>query len=310
MPQVQRRKGHLHLFSSSPLSPAHEFVGYINEAISDGEYIKRTIDENPTLTKEEVSEYEKQCRGRSTTMFRREYLAEIITETERAVVPEFNDSHIAEAIERPQFCDKYVFMDLGLIDFTHVLFGYYDFNKAQLVIEDEIVQNHAQKDSTTKDLAEKIKNKEKELWGEEKPCLRVSDNDAQQLYDLQVIYGLYFTTVNKRTTSEDESLINQLRQDFQKNKIIVSDKVKTLIFQLKTGIWNEKRSDYERTSGAGHLDGVDALKYGRKMVNYNHNPMPVYHGKSFETHNIPFVRPTSESSFEKLGWGHVANFNK
>ena len=53
----------------------------------------------------------------------------------RAVIPEFSDElHVGE-VDRPEFVDCYEGMDLGLVDLTHVLFGFWDFANARLVIE-------------------------------------------------------------------------------------------------------------------------------------------------------------------------------
>lgn len=302
-PQALRRDGHVHLLSSSPLSKGHEFAGYINESRVGGYYFMQTVDDNPTLSPEKIEqEYVEPYRaqgGRNSTAFRREYLAELVTEEGRVVIPEFSvKRHVVPDYPRPEYFIPFVFMDLGLIDYTHVLFAYHDWLNDKLIVEDEVVQNHMQIDCTTKDLAEKIKAKEQLCWNGwgDKPWLgghtprRTSDNDAQIIKDMEAIYDIKFAPANKTVMRFDESLINRLRLQFQNDKILIHERCKNLIAQLENGIWNERRTDYERIAGLGHLDGIDALKYGIRDVDSGRKPIPANLGVSIHTHSASGIQ--------------------
>ncbi len=260
--------------SSSPESSGHEFVGLIAEAKRRGTYWLKTIYDNPRLDAADIAQCIDDSGGVQSTVFRREFLCEIVTDETRAVVPEFDELRNVAAAERPIHLDPTECLDLGLVDFSHCLFGYLDFARAKLIIEDEIVTNY----KTTGQLADLIKAKEVELWADDgkewSPDLvhaRWSDNDPQQLYDLNSIYKLPFAPATK--TNRDEA-INRMRLAMQQGKIEINPRCVVLIHQLKTAVWNRQRTDFDRV-GEGHNDGLMALVYYVRMLNWQKNPAPV-----------------------------------
>jgi hypothetical protein len=292
LPQLQRVNGQARLQSTSPESVGHDFVGLCEEAIRAGSYFKFTVHDNPRLSPEKIQRVAEEVSGKvwRETSVRREFLCEFVTDTARAVIPEFNDERHVGECERPQYVDCYEGMDLGLVDLTHVLFGFYDFENARLVIEDETCGQYL----LTSDVAERIKAKEHQLWGHipyfgrkdghnRCPWGRYSDNEAQQLYDLSAL-GLSFAPALK---TDKEAAINRLRRMFASGKVLIHPRCVSLLHQLRVGIWNERRTDYERLPGAGHLDGVDALIYMARMIDYNRNPVPPMLGVSRASHYVP-----------------------
>lgn len=296
LPQLQRVGGKGRLQSTSPESVGHDFVGLIEEAIRKSAYFKFTVHDNPRLSPDKIQKDAEEVSGKTgdavwrETSVRREFLCELVTDTARAVIPEFDENaHVGEA-ERPEWVDCYLGLDLGLVDLTHCLFGYWDFDNARLVIEDEIVANYI----LTSDFAALAKAKEAELWstvhgfgrkeGHNRcPWGRYSDNEPQQLYDLAAL-GLSFAPAIK---TDKEAAINRLRRMFFQGKILIHPRCKSLLHQLRVGIWNERRTDYERLPGAGHLDGIDALVYMARMIDYNRNPVPPMLGVRSSTHFVP-----------------------
>lgn len=284
LPQTSRGvvNGRLLVASTSPESVGHEFVGLCAEAMNEGAYIVRTIDDDTSIGEVErerrmrdMAEEKHKASPRLSTAVRRELLCEFVTETERAVVPEFDQVlHVTPIETRPPWCDKYVAMDLGLVDYAHVLFAHYDFGRAKIVIEDEHVANY----QTTQDLAAAVKAKERELWTPDRkdwdpsvPKLRISDNELQQIYDLGQTHGIRFQPALKY---DAEAALNNLRGLFASRRVEINQRCKHLIHQLRVGIWNKNRTDYERLPGAGHLDGIDALKYLARHIDYQANPLP------------------------------------
>lgn len=281
-PQVERTGGRMLGVSTSPESPHHEFASIlIPEAKSDGAYVKISLDDDYT-----VSEHQKDAiaaqysgnrdpeTGRKSTQFKREYLCQLVTETERAIIPEFSmDTHVEEHA-RPKYFDRYVSMDLGFVDLTHALFAYYDFDKACIVVEDEIAQQHV----TVSELAPKILAIEKELWGDERVWKRASDAQPIALAEFARQHALQpnvvpkeirFASVNNR---EPEALLNRTRAMFAANRISINPRCKELIKQALGGLWNERRTDFERIPGLHHCDGLMALAYLVDMIDYQRNP--------------------------------------
>lgn len=203
---------------------------------------------------------------------------EVIRDGDLTVVPEFTDEAAKDIIlewPRPPFFDSYVSMDIGFKDLTVVLFGYYDFENAVSVIEDEIVIQGPK--MTTEFLAEEIARRENRLWtstitGEfNKPYLRVSDNNLIVINDLHRLHGLLFLPTKK---DNKDAQINDLRMLVSSAQIKINPRCKTLIQHLKSATWNNKRTEFSRSADNGHYDAVDALLYFIRNVDRNKNPYP------------------------------------
>lgn len=281
-PMIERRDGRALSVSTSPESPMHEFATVIiPEAQSEGAYVKVTIDEDYTLTKEKrdkiAAQYSKTRDpddGRKSTIYRREFGCELVTESERAVVPEFkHDVHVVEW-PRPEFFDCYVFMDQGFVDLTHALFIIYDWQNATLVVEDEICVHHV----TVSELAPLILAKERELWKDHKIRKRVSDSPPISLAEFARQHLLQPTIVPREIrfsaaeNREPEALINRTRSLFASDRIKINPKCIELIKQLAGGLYNERRTDFERIPGLGHLDGILALAYAVDGLDFATDP--------------------------------------
>lgn len=295
MPQTLTTDGTIVIASTPPKSPSHDFKQYARDAEIRGDYMKKTIYDNPRLTKKKIVKWMKETdvnltdeeaeafyqlkAGPNNSTWQREYMAEFMTDEKSAVIPEFNNEAQLEIIreeKRPAFFDAYVSMDIGMNDFTVVLFGYYHFEKAILVIEDEVVMNQDVGMTTTK-LAQDIAATEMRLWGEKKPYLRYSDTDLIVISDLQKLHGITFIPTKK---DNKEAQINFLREMVRARRIAIHPKCTTLISHLKDAVWNKQRTAFERSStqNFGHFDAVDALIYMIRNVQQQKNPVPPGYG--------------------------------
>ena len=126
---------------------------------------------------------------------------------------------------------------------------------------------------------------------------RFSDNDAQQIFDMNNDHKYAINPISKRVTgsnSQDrlsfaESVINKLRIAIRQRKIIVNPRCVFLISTLKYGIWNEKRNDFERNEEIGHFDAGICLAYLYDNIDTTHNPYPLIpHDVRPETHYINY----------------------
>jgi Terminase large subunit, T4likevirus-type, N-terminal len=292
LPQTLTTNGKLLLSSTPPKHSGHSFVEFIAKAKFNECYVKLSIVDVLDLIKDDpvhlkqhlnpvhVEELKAESGGENSPTWRREYMVEIITDTTHAVVPEFNDELekiIVQENKKPRYYDAYTVMDPGLVDNTGVLFGYLDFGQAKLVIEDEYLVNGI--DVTTENIANFIKSKEMYLWAnsglkdhnKEPVYMRISDNEPILLNDLRQLHGLSFFPAKK---DDKEAAINDLRIKLKAEKIIINPRCRNLIYQLKTAIWNPRRTSFERTKDAGHFDLVDCIIYMVRHVQWNKNPTP------------------------------------
>lgn len=274
MPMTMYREGaKIIMISTPPKSPAHPFRDFCQKAELENAYVLLTIHDNPRVTPEMIETYKKECL--SETDWQREYLCSFIVDQNLAIIPEFNPSQIKETTkdEFYPYYHRYVAMDLGFRDFTAVLFGYWDFKRSVLVIQDE----HIIKGQYTTDLlSQAIKDKEKQLWPTDKVRLRISDNNnLLLLQDLTTLHDLSFAPTNK---DQLEAMVNEVRLLAKNNQIEVDPRCTQLSGCLKYGVWKTNRKEFDRSTGYGHFDALAALIYLVRNLDRNTNPVPITHG--------------------------------
>ena len=279
------------LISTPPATPAHAFIDYCQKAESEGGYATFTIYDNPMVSPDTIQRLINESGGEHTTTWRREYLCEFVTDTDLAIISEWHDKFIQE-IPRDEFYryyHKYVGMDLGVKDLTACIFGYYDFKRASLIIEDEF---HTSGSSlNTEVLVSMIRSKEAELWGDYPsepgkpvPFRRISDNNWPLLMnDFNSLHNLTFIATNKDLL---EAMINEVRIMVQNGRIIVHPRCKQLIGCLKYGVWNNKKTQFARSTTYGHFDHVSSMIYLVRNLAYT-NPIPASHGHESHSSWMP-----------------------
>lgn len=283
IPTTLLTKGKILIASTPPVESEHDFLYYIEEAELKNTIIKRTINDNPRLTPKDLEEAAVEMGGIDTEGYQREYLCKIIKNADTSVIPEFDEDLIKQIVQEhpePPFYDCYVAMDLGFKDLTALVFGYYDFRAAKIIIQDELIVDFKQSEMNLKKLGDLIKAKEEAIWTNRltnevrKPYLRVSDIDyivLQELYNST--HGLIsFAPAQKY---DKESVINNLRTLFSSKKIIISPKCVNLIRHLKNVKWNKSKTSFARSAENGHYDLVDALLYFIRHISLNKNPYPI-----------------------------------
>lgn len=295
VPQLITTGGKLVMASSSPLSPAHQFASYIHLAKEGGFYSSYDIDQGGYPTKV-VDLFIKEAGGRNSTTARREYFNELIVDDEMALVPEWNESFIQEVKpdEFRPFYHNYAAMDLGVKDKTAIIWAYYDFKKAQLIVEADWTKSGS--DVTTRNIASAINEIEKELKYE-KVYKRISDNDLLLLNNLSSEYNLYFSSTGKGTLA---SMMNDIRLMIQDGRIIVHPRCTQLIGCLKYGVYQDsKRDEFGRSKAYGHYDAFAALVYLVRNLDQHTNPIPPNYGYAQNTWNPNYNQDSKETQMIK-----------
>lgn len=282
---IHRPDAEVILISTPPSSPDHPFSDYCQRAELEGCYSHFTIYDNPMVTPEMIEELIKESGGVDSVTWKREYLAQNVVDANLAIIPEWKDlyAEVEEETEYNQFYHNYEGMDLGVKDFTAVLFGHYNFKGAYLYIKDELTMNGPA--MTTITLKDAILNKEKEVFTQPPVVYRrISDNNNLMLIqDLGYLHGLHFTATSKDSL---DAMVNEVRVMVGQGKIKINPKCKKLIGCLKYGIWNNKRSEFSRSSVYGHFDHLAALIYLVRNLDKSTNPIPANYKIFEETHQI------------------------
>lgn len=291
-PMCLLTNGKIVIASTPAKTPRHQFEIYYMQAKEVGAALHRTIYDNPRLSPARIEKEKKDALRVSDTFWRREYLAEFVVDEEVIVVPEFSKAAQTEIVverKRPPHFDAYVAMDVGMKDATGIVFFYWDFSDAKLVVEDEVLLSGV-KEVRTDLIADQIKHKERTLWGDQKPYFRVSDTELLLINDLDSLHDLKFI---KKDDDSKEAAINELRLMIKTRQIIIHPRCTQLISQLEACVWNAKRDSFERITGFFHFDLVDALIYGLRTVRRNHNPYPSNYG--YDPKKFYFYKPSSLS---------------
>lgn len=300
MPMTLTTNGRI-IFATTPArSPGHESTAFYNDLADKGCVSLFTIlDLNrPSVPESRKARFlvaagetkenaEKILRRESepvTTTARREYFCQFVTDADSAVLREF-DAEARTAIvkewKRPDFFDCYTAMDPGFNDKTGILFAYWDFANARLVIEGEALLSRA----ATPDIAKTVKEKERELWDDKPPLLRVTDIDLRLIADLWSLHGLHFVKADK---ADSEGAINLIRTMISRRELVVLPKCTGLIRQMTNAVYDSSGKDFDRDPVDSHYDLLAALKYLCRAINRQKNPFPAWYSRpAFGTWNSP-----------------------
>lgn len=314
-PQLLSTGGRMLLASTPAEDPDHDFTAVAEIAERNGTYARLTIHDSPRYTKEQIEKFiadDARDEGMSVEAyvtsddFRREYLAERVINKLLVVVPEW-EAVAAEctlAVKRPDHFDAWTVLDPGGADPHAVTFGYWDFARSVLVVEDELLQTNGE---NTAELAAAVKAKEDALWGAkryegtvraltgdpdprllealpqwllpavgaknvpEQPYMRWSDNNLITVRDLYALHGLLFAPTAK---DDKNAAVNNLRVLVGAKKVLVNPRCVHTLRHLRTTTWkNHKRREYARRAGE-HGDCLDTLVYAARNVDQHRNPAP------------------------------------
>jgi hypothetical protein len=310
-----------------PSSPDHYYTEMLMECEANGLAVHKTIWENDRITIKEILEFadasgcvvdwerfsqeNSPARRRDvawgkalilekSTTFRREFEAEIVIDENWAVLPEFTDSRAERIVKEwklPEFYFPYVFIDTGFIDFTGVIFGYWDFLNAKAVVQDELLVDFRRQEMNAKKFSELVLAKERELWGEVKTYLRFADGDLIVLNEL----GEHGLIVQQVTKDEIEAQVNTVRVDITQDKLVIQPRCVNTIAQCRYAVWNRQRRAFARTENHGHYDLLAALIYFLRHINRSANPWPENYGATFNHYvSARHGRQTGADSLRKI----------
>lgn len=291
LPQfVGREEPLLVMMTTPPRNLDHDWAThFLPQSISSGRYICVRGSENADFEERDRKMILKALGGDETsTAWQREVECQLVADRKDLITPEFLDHEseiVCETYDRPKWLVPYTCMDTGYDpDYTGIVFGYVDFLRGYLVVEDE----HFEKRMTLGDINKVVRSKEVALWGKSPyhDIRRVADLDERGLADLLRGFKLFFRPVEKYNA---EAALGKFRTRLQNSQVRILSRCKNCIYQLKYGIWNKNETDFERSEQIGHWDCGKALVYLNRMVNWRENPIPaaaVDHEHQFQ----PFPR--------------------
>lgn len=315
-PQLDETGGRMVMITTPPKSLAHEFMEFWERGEREGLLFRRTIFDNthqgpdklraicekrnPQRGDESLEQHRARLdavlaagadqelakKAGATSTWLREYLSAKVNDEGSQVCPEFSSKeHVVEAVARPSYVDRYVFIDDGQVsDFMAFIFAEWDFAAGKLRVLDELLMRH----ENTNNIAKAAKAKEVALWGrggtweddipkgKGGPRRYYDDPRGMRfLADLTSAHGYVVLQADK--SPGDEANSRAVRYHMSAGHIEIDKRCKALIIQCKDGIFKEKASgkhEFERSKTHGHLDAFASLALGVRVVNWDHNPIP------------------------------------
>lgn len=278
MPQLMTVNGQIIISSTPPETPAHPFRAICADAQLRGAYIERDIYAATHITNATREEFRQEANGAEWkpgmpdgTTWLREYMCQFVTDTARAVLPEFSavEKAIVEERERPAYYVPVIVADVGFHDFTFVVGGYYDFAKGVDVIEWEYVTNKTR----ARDIVAAVDALAVEHWGEKAAtgAMRHADAPPMQIAEMPGWQGIAKTQTDGNWKT---AVVNDVRQRLAEKSTRIHPRCEKLIAHCRYAVWKDPGRMLERMDGFGHFDGVDALAYFTRLVDRHSNPFP------------------------------------
>lgn len=327
-PQLMSTGGWMLFISTPPVSIGHEFVtiakqnermgSYMHLTIWDGQYsrdwvLKEIAQEADGVPVEEYME---------SVDYRREFLAEFVTDPNKAVLKYATEKHIGSKdkpgtvilrfrdLSRPGRFAGYAGMDVGWSpDATGVVWGYWHAPARTLVIERELKMLRM----TTNELASELLRVETELWGPSRRTpyregfaepRRWSDHDPKLLADLAGEYGLVWAPTPKDDRDAAVDALNKMIPGYKGHLAVSPDGCPELLAQMQAAIWNNKRTEFARSEAYQHFDLVAALVYLARNVVQLDDPFPEHWGRPNNTHSL-YVPDETPRKTEAEKWASM-----
>jgi hypothetical protein len=259
--------------STPPESLDHDFVTvYYENARNTDSLVVIPASKNPDWTEIDTKLMLDQFKTKESMGWRREIECEMIPDTTRVIIPEWEKARKTCVIEpvakRPAFYPAYVSIDAGWKDHTGALFAYYDFNQDKIIIVDEIFVNYI----PTEDFAEILVDKLKKHFPANDHLRIISESNALNLADLnRAIQKLGDYHVSEADKFDRDASINNLRSGIQAGKVLVQKNCEETINQFMNGTWNIKKTGFDRSPRMGHCDLISAAYYLYKKVVWGEN---------------------------------------
>lgn len=308
LPTTSTTRGKILLAGTPPTSYDHQFIGYIEKSQLEGSLVKRTWKDNPRMDAKEIGIQAEAMGGYDSEGFRREFLCQIIKDSNLSVIPEMTEEKAEEIVmewDRPIFYHPITSMDLGYKDWTFVLFGYFDFRADKVIIEDELITKGT--DMYLTKFGGQILQKEESLWVEPltKETIpvkkRVSDHDLIAINEIRKATNqkVIFQPADK---ADRMAGINFLRNLIKNNKFIINPRCKYLIHHLKNAKWAKSRETFARCSEGSHYDGVPTAVYLCRAISYTTNPYPSDYGSQLRIQDTFYNKTGKSHNHTKDGW--------
>jgi hypothetical protein len=204
---------------------------------------------------------------------RREYFCKRTRDEDNAIITQFKPEIHVKDFKIPDkfhYMDRYMALDLGVVDKSSCIYGFYNHLEGILYLQDEVTLQGKQ--MTSDSLGRLIQDKKNEVWQTLPTYMQISDNNnLMTVNDMNLKYGLIFTPTRKTTL---HAMVGNLNNLFQQNRVIIHPRCVELIGSVDAGVWDKRRAGFGRHPVWGHFDALAALMYLALNLNQSRSPIP------------------------------------
>lgn len=258
------KNGKITYLTTVPPIPDHPFITDVMVRAERNKAIKiYTIDDNKALDQQQYDNCVTRSGGKHTTSYKREYLCQVVRDENRVVLPDWTVANIREVL-LPDCLYMHTTIDWGGVrDKTCAVLHYYDYLTDTDVFWDERVWEPNTPSST---IIEGTKAMEADF-------LAIRDSHAIQSRFIDAPYQFvrvdllhqYNFEASVPTKPDWKSSVNTLNNRFKLGKALIHPRCQFAILSARSGMFNNTKSDFDRSKALGHCDGIATMMYAVRM---------------------------------------------
>lgn len=259
------KNGKITYLTTVPPIPDHPFITQTMVKAEKNNAIKiYTIDDNKALSQEQYDACVERSGGKHTVGFKREYMCQVVRDTNLVVLPDWDQKRNVMDVELPAALRMHTTIDWGGVrDKTCAILHYYDYLRDVDVFWDERVFEPNTPSSVIIEECRAMEAQFLAMRDYHSIASRFIDAPHQFVYvDLVAQYN-YPATIP--TKPDWKSAVNTLNNRFKLGKAVIHSRCKFLTLSARSGMLNKTKSDYDRSTVLGHCDGIAAMKYAVRM---------------------------------------------
>lgn len=305
-PQLSTRDGWSMILTTPPANMQHDYFQFSMTAQTDNRFIKKTILDNSafSVAKREELKAASYDADPSGGAWDREYMCNPRPDANSLIISEEIQKMIREEVTvRPEYfvhLHRYIVIDHGTVDLNAILFGYWDYPNARLIIEHEVTLRNG---PTTRVIGTRIKEERKKLWADLpveravcdsiSPQIRIDLNSEFENEDL--IFLAPMKTILLSDNGAREGMVNQIITAIGSGQVVIDPSCEILLATLRTAQWkiNNGKREFGRFNQIGHCDYLATLIYLWRAVLRNVNPLI---GKDLDFTKFYTVIPKMQTS--------------
>lgn len=264
-----------------PKEPDHPFLTDIMPvAEAHGALNTFTIDDNVAITPEQRADAIEKAGGWDSDECKREYRCIQVRDPQKMVVPYYDAAKLfVDHYEIPQHVNLGVFADWGgTRDFTVALLAFHDYFAKLDVILDEL---WFMPNTPSNLIVAGLKSWRDNLgvyggikqWIVDAPGQLLIDMNQPEKPDARPAEDIGGIAAMLPQKSDWRAAVNALGVSIQRNEQRIHSRCKLLAASVRSGTFNDQKTDFARTKALGHMDALAADMYLVRHLDRS-NPFP------------------------------------